>query len=421
MFTAVPAVITTRSPGSTRPASRAAETERFQRSLTSSRLRDLERRHAPLERELAHRPAGVGQRDDRPARAQARHRGRRLPGDRRHEDRLRAQRLGEVAGRVRHGAADGRVLVRLRQLVAVVHARLDHARDPIHGRDRLDRVVADGRLAGEHQRGGAVEDRVRDVARLGARRLGLVHHRLEHLRRGDHRLPDLEAAEDDPLLQQRHERRADLDAEVAARDHDRVGLLEHVVEDVDRLRLLDLRDHVRVRARLLDQRAQVAHVRGRADEGERDEVDVDPERELEVARVLHRQRRDRDRDPRQVDALVRGDPPADDDGAARTAAGDLADPQPDEPVVDQDVVTGLEHVADHRRRDGQVAVGCELLGADRHLLPGLQRRPARRARRSAASAPGGRRSPRSDGRARPRPGGRARRAPRAPRACRARD
>ena len=74
---------------------------------------------------------------------------------------------------------------------------------------------------------------------------------------------------------QRHERRPDLDAEVAARDHHRVGLGEDVVEDLDRLGLLDLRDHVRVRARLLDQRAQVADVGGRADERERDEVDAE--------------------------------------------------------------------------------------------------------------------------------------------------
>ena len=80
--------------------------------------------------------------------------------------------------------------------------------------------------------------------------------------------------------------RADLDAEIAARDHHRVGLGEDVVEHVDRLGLLDLRDHVRVRARLLDQRAQVAHVGGRAHERERDEVDAELERELEVGGVL---------------------------------------------------------------------------------------------------------------------------------------
>ena len=40
----------------------------------------------------------------------------------------------------------------------------------------------------------------------------------------------------------------DLDAEVAARDHQRVGLGEDLVERLDRLGLLDLRDHARARA-----------------------------------------------------------------------------------------------------------------------------------------------------------------------------
>ena len=75
----------------------------------------------------------------------------------------------------------------------------------------------------------------------------MVNHRLEHLGRRDHRLPALERLRDDPLLHERHERRADLDAEVAASDHHGVGLLEDVVQRVDRLGLLDLGDHVRVR------------------------------------------------------------------------------------------------------------------------------------------------------------------------------
>src|SRR5581483_11115272 len=91
---------------------------------------------------------------------------------------------------------------------------------------------------------------------LRACRLGVVDHRLEHLRRGDHRLAALERLRDHALLDERDERRTDLDPEVAARDHHRVALGQHVVEHVDGLRLLDLRDHVRVRAGLLDQHAE---------------------------------------------------------------------------------------------------------------------------------------------------------------------
>ena len=177
---------------------------------------------------------------------------------------------------------------------------------------------------------------------------------------------------DDPLLHQRHERGTDLDAEVAARDHHRVGLGEHVVEDVHGLRLLDLRDHVRVRARLRDQRAQVADVRRRADEGERDEVRPGLDGPVEVGDVLARERGNRYRHAGEVHALVRADEPADDHRARRATPLDVVDTQPHEPVVDQHLVSGLEHVPDHRRRDRELAVGCSLLGADPDLVASVE-------------------------------------------------
>ena len=134
--------------------------------------------------------------------------------------------------------------------------RLDREGDPVHHRDRLDGVVADRGLAGEHDRRGAVEDRVRDVGRLGPCRLRRMDHRLEHLRGGDHRLRALEGMVDDPLLEERHLGRADLDAEVTPGDHHAVRLLEDRVERRNRLGLLDLRDHPRLRRPRLDQRAQ---------------------------------------------------------------------------------------------------------------------------------------------------------------------
>ena len=137
--------------------------------------------------------------------------------------------------------------------MAVAEARFDGARDPVHRRHCLDRILADRRLAREHHRRRAVQDRVRHVARLGARRLGLMDHRLEHLRRGDHRLSELERLVDDPLLDQGHDCGADLHPEVSAGDHHRVRLGEHRVEHVDGFGLLDLGDYMRVRSRLLDQ------------------------------------------------------------------------------------------------------------------------------------------------------------------------
>ena len=80
----------------------------------------------------------------------------------------------------------------------------------------------------------------------------------------------------------------------------------------------------RRRAPRRDELLQLADVRGRPDERQRDEVDAEPERELEVVQVLLGERRDRDATPGQVHALVRGDLAADDDAAAGAAALDLS-------------------------------------------------------------------------------------------------
>ena len=202
----------------------------------------------------------------------------------------------------------------------------------------------------------------------------MVDHGLEHLRRGDHRLSALERAPDDPLLQKRDQRGADLHSEVPARHHHRICLGEDVLERVDCLRFLDLRDHVRGRAVLVDERLQVAHVRSGADEGQRDVVDAELEGEVEVLEVLPRQRRDRNRDAGEIDALVGRHRPADDHAAARTPGDHLLDPQPDVAVVDQHLVTRSQDLADRRGRDLELAVvRLQAVAADdRHLRPLLQ-------------------------------------------------
>ena len=113
-----------------------------------------------------------------------------------------------------------------------------------------------------------------------------------------------------------------------------------------------------------------ANVRGRADEGERDEVDSGLECPVEVGEVLARERGDRDGDAREVDPLVRAHAAPDDDGAGRAPALDLVDAEPHEAVVDQDLVTGLEHVPDHRRSDGELPVAGGLLRANPDAVAG---------------------------------------------------
>src|SRR5207245_3447072 len=65
-----------------------------------ARLGNEDRRHAPLDRHLAHGPVHVGERDDRTTGAEARDGGGGTPGERGDEQRAGAERLREVAGRV---------------------------------------------------------------------------------------------------------------------------------------------------------------------------------------------------------------------------------------------------------------------------------------------------------------------------------
>ncbi len=315
--------------------------------------RDHERHDTPLERERPCDALVVRDADDRSTRTETRDAGRRASAERRDDECAGVHRLRDVAGGVRDRLPDRRLVAGARQLVAMTEARLDGARDEIHRRDRLDRELADRRLLGQHHGRRAVENRVRHVARLRARRLGRMHHRLEHLRGGDRRLAALERGEDHPLLKQRHGRRADLDPEIPARDHEDVGGVDDRLERLHGLRLLDLCDHPRRRACFLHPPPKIPHVVGRAHERQRDEVDADLEREGEIHEILLRQRRDRHRHAREVHALVRLHDPADDHRAHSSSLLDALHPEPDVAVVDQHVVTRVQHLA--RRPPAQSA------------------------------------------------------------------
>ena len=99
---------------------------------------------------------------------------------------------------------------------------------------------------------------------------------------------------------------AQLDAEVAARDHHAVRGAHDLLGALDRLRLLDLRDQrqARVAADELD-------VLGAAHERQRDEVDADPLADGEVLEVLLRDGGQRRGLAGDVEALARGDRAAD--------------------------------------------------------------------------------------------------------------
>ena len=205
--------------------------------------------------------------------------------------------VGDLDGRERDRAALRARLGAERRdaLEPVLLGRLD---DAGHGLDRDDGVLAHARLAREHHRVGAVEDGVGDVGGLGARRHRAVDHRLEHLRGHDHRLRQAAGELDRALLHDRHRLERQLDAEVAARDHDRVERLDDLLERVDGLRLLDLGDDRHATADLRHDLVHAVDVGGVAHERERDEVGAELEAPAQVGLVLLGQRGHVHRDAR---------------------------------------------------------------------------------------------------------------------------
>ena len=145
--------------------------------------------------------------------------------------------------------------------------------------------MADRGLLGQHDRVGPVEHRVRDVGDLGARRQRIRHHRHQHLRRGDHRAAGPVRGADDPLLGGRNPLDRDLDAQIAARDHDRVGGGDDRVEPLQRLLLLDLRHQRQIGQRRAPRRcrARAGRTTARRSPGDKTPMSARSARSLSVS------------------------------------------------------------------------------------------------------------------------------------------
>jgi hypothetical protein len=240
---------------------------------------------------------------------------------------------------------------------AVERARLGRRDDAGHDLHGLDRMQAHARFSRQHHRVGAVEDRVRHVRGLGPRRARVVDHGLEHLGRDDHRLAHAARQQDGLLLDRGHALERHLHAEVAARDHERVGHLEDLAQAGHGLGLLELDDDRQLGAACGHELARLDHVLGPAHERQRDQVDPQRQPELEVGLVLVRERRRRDVGARQVDALVVAHGSALDHARGHAHAVGLEHLEADVAVVDQERVARLDVACEVRiGRRGQAGI-----------------------------------------------------------------
>ena len=253
-----------------------------------------------------------------------------------------------------------------RQDAPVRRVALDPVDYPAHDLDRRHRIGAGRGFRRQHHRVGAVIDRRRHIGDLGACGRGRMHHRLQHLGRHDHRLAGVAAGAHDRLLRDRHFLRRHFDAEVAPRHHHGVGRGGDLLDAVERGRLLDLDQDMRAVA---DQPARFRHVLRALHEGERDPLDAEPEREAQVRAVLVRQRRDRQHDARQVDALAVAQPPAVDHLRLQRGIGPGEHLQPEPPVVEEDVVARADGGEDLRMRHRGAGGAAGPVRAVQHETP----------------------------------------------------
>ncbi len=158
------------------------------------------------------------------------------------------------------------------------------------------------------------------------------------------------------------------DTQISARHHDAVADFEDLVDIFHRPRLFHFRHHP---GAAVDDLARVHDVHRALHKRQRHPVDPQRQRKLQILYVLRRQRRQRQDRVGQVDALVRGQRPADPDHRVGAAFFDPDHLQMDTAIVEQQRHARLERGEYFLMRQGRpagVALGFGKVEAERRAL-----------------------------------------------------
>jgi hypothetical protein len=268
-------------------------------------------------------------------------------------------------------------------------AALDASRDAVEDPHALDRVFPDGGLAAEHDGVGLLEDGVGHVGHLRAGRHGVLDHRFEHVGGHDHGLAQLERRLEDSALDDRKLFHRALHTEVAAGDHDGIGLLDDLVDQPHRALILDLGHDLGGAVVALEDLAERDHVGGLATEGECDEIDAGLGTHGHIGQIFLGEGGQVDLHPGKVDVTTGAEQARGEDLAADAVVDLAQDLEVDDPVVDKHHVAlrnvidesvvihadgvellavGAPHGELHDVADLEVELGSEVAGADRGAL-----------------------------------------------------
>ena len=262
------------------------------------------------------------------------------------DDGAGADVFGEFVGAVGDGAAEvgagGVGGVAGAHVLDVFGGVFGGAGDEGHGADGFDGVFAAGGLAGEHEGVGAVEDGVGDVGEFGAGGARIDDHRVEHLGGGDDGFAGLAAAADDGFLGEGDAFGGELDAEVAAGDHDAVGFFDDGVDVVEALFVFDFGDDAGAAAEGAEAFFDADDLFGEADEAGGDKVDVLGDAEGEVFAVSFGEDGKAGVDADEVDVFAAAEAAAVGGDAVDAAVADVFDGELDEAVGNENAVAGTE-------------------------------------------------------------------------------
>src|SRR5690606_12665251 len=215
------------------------------------------------------------------------------------------------------------------------------------------------------------------VGDLGPGGPRVVHHGLQHLRRGDDRLAVAVAHFDHVLLDQRHVLRRDVHAQIAAGHHDAVALLDDLLQVLHALAVFDFGDDRLVAAALADHFAHGPHVLGFAHEGRRDHVHAHAHAVADMFLVAFGQGGQVQVRVGDHQAFAGRKRAADDDAAVDDLAFDGIHLELDEPVVQEDGAARPHDAVQVRiadRRLGAVAFNGPAAADEAERLARLQHR-----------------------------------------------
>ena len=137
--------------------------------------------------------------------------------------------------------------------------------------------------------------------------VGVLDHRLQHLRCGDDEIPFPARAADDGFLHGRHALQGDLNSQIPAGHHYAFRHLKNSLHVVIALGLLNLGDDGHIGMLLSHAGAEVLDILGVANEGERNHIDARGQARLQVRQVFARHSRRADFHTGKIDALVIAD------------------------------------------------------------------------------------------------------------------